>query len=651
MPFNNSQNQINKGTMKFLCIVTLLFLTQGFISSSRANSLIDSLENRLSNANDSIKVHYLKILAWEYRDINANKTIEYGQRGLTIAKSNNYKRELSPLYSFIGVAYRNMGDYSKSLEYYYKALEVAESLKNYKEIAYSYNNISDIYIRRNQHDKALELAVQVVEIFKEIKYQKGMAYGYLTMAKIYLEQDKYDQAIENFNKSLVIRENLNDKSGIGTVYKWLAEVYIKKQHNNKALEYCNKAKNIYKTINNLHGKADILHLMAISYKNNGDTLRSNNCAIKCLEIAKEVGLYEICADATLLLSDNYAHMQQFDKAYNYHIDYSKYFQKNQTIESNKHLHELQARYELDKSEKENRILTITNEKQRNNLIAMQIGFVLILLFGGYALYNYNQKRRSNRMLKRQNAEISLQKEIVSRQKEDLVRLNATKDRFFTIIAHDLKNPFLILLGHTELLLSNFDNYNRTEIKNISQNLYQASKNAFNLLENLLEWSRSQTGGIDFTPVKININQIIEENIELFEPSTSSKSIKVNYQTSNNLFATVNPDTIRTVLRNLISNAIKFTHKNGEINIKASQTDKIISIEISDTGIGITNDNLKKLFNLDTIYTQEGTSGEKGTGLGLILCKEFVEKNNGTLYVDSTPGKGSIFVIKLPIAVD
>lgn len=236
-------------------------------------------------------------------------------------------------------------------------------------------------------------------------------------------------------------------------------------------------------------------------------------------------------------------------------------------------------------------------------------------------------------------------------REALKELNATKDKFFSIIAHDLKNPLQGLLSSSEVLYKFYEAFDESKKKELIQRFYNSSQQFSALLKNLLTWSLSQQGRIRLNPKEINIAVIIEENIELIKETAEKKNIKYSTDIKNDSIAWADKNMIRTVIRNLVSNALKFTHSGGEINIKIEHSKPYINIIVSDNGIGIPPEDIPGLFKLDTYKSNKGTLGEKGTGLGLILCKEFVEKNNGIIHVGSIPGKGSIFTVSLPISKD
>ncbi|MCB2196639.1 MAG: hypothetical protein KQH79_12325 [Bacteroidetes bacterium] len=250
-------------------------------------------------------------------------------------------------------------------------------------------------------------------------------------------------------------------------------------------------------------------------------------------------------------------------------------------------------------------------------------------------------------LKKAKKTISLQKEEIEKHREQLKGLNASKDRFFSIIAHDLRNPIAGFLNLTEILTNNFDVFSEKESKEFIDVMNQASKQLYNLLENLLQWSRAQTGSITYEPQFVPVKKMVDETIDALMINIENKHIKINVKVDNKTIVFVDENMITTVIRNLISNAIKFSHPEGVITLRCNSLDKFVELSVIDQGVGIPKEAQQKLFKIDQSVTTEGTSQEKGTGLGLILCKEFVEKNSGEISVDSDLNKGSAFTIKLP----
>ena len=238
--------------------------------------------------------------------------------------------------------------------------------------------------------------------------------------------------------------------------------------------------------------------------------------------------------------------------------------------------------------------------------------------------------------------------LLSRKNEELERANEQKDKFFSIIAHDLRSPFQGFLGITQTLAEDADSYSGKDLSNIFIKMHQTADNLFSLLKNLLEWTQMQKGTMSFEPEDFSLSEIIAECIEALERRSEQKGIELINTVKGNVRAYGNEKMINSVLLNLISNALKFTRRNGKVTISVNNTeDKMIEICVSDTGVGMQKSVVEKLFTVGEKIRSEGTDGELSTGLGLLLCKEFVEKHNGKIWATSQPETGSTFYFTIP----
>ncbi len=227
---------------------------------------------------------------------------------------------------------------------------------------------------------------------------------------------------------------------------------------------------------------------------------------------------------------------------------------------------------------------------------------------------------------------------------------ATKDKFFSIIAHDLKNPFGSIMGFSELILRKLSPTNLDKIQHYARIIHSASKHGFELLENLLAWSRSQNGTLKYSPNNISLNEIITNNINILKESAENKQHKIEYLNPKDFNVFIDEDMINTVFRNILSNAIKYSNPLSTITISANKTDNsFVEIAVEDKGVGMNKKHLEQLFSIDSNKSIPGTNGEQGTGLGLILSKEFIEKNKGNIWAESAIGKGSTFYFTLPLS--
>lgn len=231
--------------------------------------------------------------------------------------------------------------------------------------------------------------------------------------------------------------------------------------------------------------------------------------------------------------------------------------------------------------------------------------------------------------------------------EKLKNLNASKDKFFSIVAHDLRSPFTSLIGYSEFLKEDLEDLSKEEIELFANNIHESSQIVFNLLENLLQWSRVQTDRIKIDPEIYDISQLVYSTFNLLKNNAKKKSITLVNNIPPRTLVYSDVQTISSVVQNLLSNAIKFTPREGEIEVGCKLKKDELDIFVSDTGVGIKDEDKEKLFKIDMHLTTEGTEKEEGSGLGLILCKELIEKNNGNIWVGSELGKGSTFYFTLP----
>lgn len=245
-------------------------------------------------------------------------------------------------------------------------------------------------------------------------------------------------------------------------------------------------------------------------------------------------------------------------------------------------------------------------------------------------------------------ELKLTKDQLVQKVEELNIANQTKDKFFSIIAHDLSNLF----GSFINLMAMWDYYKtggtpENVFVNTLNSIQSSAKTGYDLLVNLLNWSRAQTGRLDIKPIKLNLKQLVENNLKLLESNANEKNMNISLNIPDDIMIYVDKNMFNTIIRNLLSNAIKFTPNGGKIEINSQAREEYTEIVIIDTGVGIEKENIPKLFRIDQKLKTKGTNKERGTGLGLVLCKEFIDKNNGEIWVESVPNEGSRFFLRFP----
>ena len=255
--------------------------------------------------------------------------------------------------------------------------------------------------------------------------------------------------------------------------------------------------------------------------------------------------------------------------------------------------------------------------------------------------------KAHLMIRQLQQQLEERNELLNEKNRELEELNGSKDKFFSIIAHDLRSPFTGFLGLTQFIVENIDDWGKDKIKDITEKLHEAAENLYALLGNLLTWSRIQRGMVEHTPTAFDVADVVSRNLSLFASNAKQKKITCESSIPSGTAVYADPQMVDTVIRNLLSNALKFTTTGGTITITAAQPGEQVHLSVADTGIGIPDNKIGQMFRIDAKYKRAGTAGEQGTGLGLILCKELVEKNGGTIRVDSIVKQGTTFTFSLP----
>jgi|GEM_PF-2081560 len=366
--------------------------------------------------------------------------------------------------------------------------------------------------------------------------------------------------------------------------------------------------------------------------------------------------YRFLPEVYRLLADIYQGKKQYGNALKY---LQKYTHLSDSIEkqgniarsiillANKNYEAIEDEIKLEKqrSDLEQQKMRIINEaeqkKQSILLYSLLVGaFLLIIIIVIIS--------RSNLHRKKVNSRLNLQKEKIQEYAKELRVANNTKDKFFSIIAHDLRGPVGTLNNLIQLLSDKYEDIDENERKRILISVGKSSQNSYKLLTNLLDWSRSQLGKVEYNPLEFNIKERIEHVYMLIKGAALQKKQKVVIQVPDHLNIVNDKSMFETVMRNLLSNSVKFTPVGGEIVISANSTDNRVDIHVNDSGIGIPEEMISKLFNISNKSQRKGTNDELGTGLGLLLCNEFVEKMGGTISVTSEEGRGSSFVVSLEL---
>ncbi len=638
----------------------------------------------------------LKILANGYFKLDKyEKSIEYNTRLYNINNSENNEIEAAQALVNIGRSYFGWSKYPEAKDYYERALDIYKKNQYFEGVATALRGIANVLGHWGEYEEALTYNQEALNFWEEIGNEEEIAASYNNMGMLYLELGNCDNAFDYFNKSLDIYQRLGSSSDILNLTLHLGDIYLQQQQYNKALEYYIKAQDIGKEVNNKKLKSIILSNIGEAYNKKGDynkALQYQNQALKLKEeigdkrrlsitytelgsIYNNIGEYDKALfylnkgldAATEIsfkyqlnkcyknLSDVYKNIGNYKKAYDFFQLYISGKEKINSEDSKQKIAELQAKYQVEKKDKENERLRhseLLNKVQIRNQ-QLIIGFVLFILLGSFILSivfhsRYQQNQKLNIQLSLKNKEIEEQQKNVEKLNTDLQESNAAKDKFFSIVAHDLKNPFNSLLVLTGLLIDDYDTLTEEERKQFIDQIKNSAENTYMLLQNLLEWASTQLGKTVIVKENIDISRISNEVITILRPIAKNKKITIGSDIPEKTFAFADKNMISTIFLNLLSNAVKFTPRDGEVRVRSIASNAHLEIQVADSGVGISSDNIKKLFRLDQKLQTAGTDKEKGTGLGLILCKEFVDKNNGKIWVESEEGKGSSFFFSLPV---
>lgn len=576
------------------------------------------------------------------------KAMHYFLQVLNYEEKHNLQEGKIFTYLAIANVFEMAEIFYKSADFLNKAIEINQPTKNIHIKVYLLNKLGRVNTAMNELTLATQNFEQVLEYKGKIEL-KNEAEAYFMLGRIEKLKGNFSKSLEMHKKALAIHRRIGDRYQEGITLFFIGNLYWSTKNEARASANYLAALEVQQEINDNAGMSETyLNIGTLFYDQKKYERAISNLKL-ALQYALSANLQFIARDSYLQLSQCYKQINNFERA----IDYQEEFlAMNDFIENDKderQLVKIQNRHNIEDFESKINKLDIDRAK-KEKLLTEQVAFrknlliltSFILIVALLLLVLYFVKRQSNKKL-------TLVNKKVAQQNLELKDLNATKDKFFSIIGHDLKGPLNSLSSFTYLLKDHIDSMTKEEIQTLAADLDKSQKNLYALLENLLEWSRSQTGNIEFTPEVIDLASVLDDNKQLLQAQAQNKNIDIiNDISVVGLQANANKNSINTVIRNLISNAIKFTPTDGRITLSLKNDNGKALISIADNGVGMSAEVVQKIFRIDTKHSTKGTADEKGTGLGLILCKEFVEKNGGEIWVTSEEGKGSVFSFSLPL---
>lgn len=653
----------------------------------RAQNNIDSLELALQRElPDTSRIAVLISLSREYQYTNIGRSRELAENALKIAEGSNSRRQKIRAYQNIGGLYAISGDYSTALRYDNLALQNSMEARDSANLSIDYNNVASDYYDLGEYDEAYYYFTQSFRIAKIIDDSLRMAIALHNVGRVFKELGQYDRALAHLNLSMKMSSNIADAEGIPYSLDEIGDVMLRKGAYDSALTILLRSLDLTRKQKLLVLEPKTLVKLATVYLHSGNfenalayydtTYRlhertGNEFGIAEVELGRgqvyleqrkyEQAMQSINRSMLLAKKANARTLeirgyQTLSGLYELKNDFRRsleYFKQYKQLEDSLFSQDMQAkllrdqiRFETEGKDTEIAALnqertlkddTIKRQEFVTNILVVVMALSVILLA---TVYRSGQRRRQiNTLLLRHQQEMET-------RSEELERLNQVKDKFFSIISHDLRSPINALSGLLDLL-------DRGAVKpeELSRHIHEL-KSRFThtrtLLNNLLDWTLLQMDKLSLHPVRIDIHKIVDENIQLLQ-SIPSKQIALYNEVAPGTIGFADANTVNLVIRNLITNALKFTNDGGKVVVSAKDGHTQWVISVQDNGVGMKDDVLNILFDKTAPYTTRGTANEKGTGLGLILCKEFVEKNGGRISVESEEGKGSTFSFTIPKA--
>lgn len=519
------------------------------------------------------------------------------------------QKALSLIYSNIGVVYKNLKDFKKALNFYKKSAKISKVNNLISSLYLSNTNIANIYSIQNNFKEALNYYKQNLDVLEKKPNKYRLAQTYHNIGACFMEMGQFGLALEYQEQSLQLKEEIGNKNLIITTLNGLSHSNYMMSNYTEALNYSKRA----------------------------------------YQLGIEIGNIEYQKNSTKEIFKIYTHKNLADSAIYYFGIHEQLRDSILNTETLKQVNEIQAKYEAEKKEAHIAILKKENKNkvmQRNGLMVI---LVLIIAYAAFIVNSYYRNKKTTRLLSLQKTRIEWSKEILDQKNKDLLVSNQTKNKLFQIISHDLRSPLASVSGIAKLIQIFIQQGRYGELNDSSKDLGESVTRVLNLTDNLLSWSLNQSGRLPYTPVVLSVNKLLSGIFETYQSVAQEKSIHMELTACDSLFIYGDRSMLETVVRNLINNAIKFTPDGGIIMAGAKLKDGITEIWIKDSGKGIPEEHLSDLFKLDDGKSNLGTRGERGNGLGLILCKDFIAQNDGEIWVESKENIGSTFRFTVPNA--
>lgn len=644
---------------KLLCRYSLLIAICFQISMSHL--LIGNEANKFIEeytTTDSIQ-KFLEV-AWEYRNNYPDSTIFYANRARALSVAAGRIEQAVQATNYVGVAHRNLGNYSKAFEQYIKALKEAEDNEIIEQQGYTLINLGNLGIYQSDFEGALNYFEQALNKAIVLGDSSMMAYCFLNKGRAFRSYDQFDNAELEISKALEIRLSLDDGPGIIAGLAELGEINRLRKNYPEAISYFEASIAKAQESSNVSAVVYGYNNLALVYLGQGLISKAEYSALKSYELAIATGLKNDIRKAMLTLSNVYENRGDFSKSLQYHKDYLTLDREIFSEENIRKVERLRSQYENEKKDAENDFLraqALLNgeiiSRQRQIIWLIGIGVILLIILVLVAYYAFLLKLRLSKKIKAQKEKIELDKTLIEVQAKKLEEIDRAKSRFFANISHDLRSPLSLILGSIENINDEEKNYLSPSSIHDLEVIQRNSQRLIFLTDEINDLTRLDEGKIKLKFEQVEISPYLGLLVSMFNSTATFKGVQLNYHDhgNNKLVFSIDPRQFEKIVYNLISNAIRHCNEGDVINVNLSMKDNNALIVVEDTGEGINPMSLPYIFDRFYQAPEKKYQAREGLGIGLALVKELVELMHGEIFVSSHESVGTKFTIIMPLVLN
>lgn len=594
----------------------------------------------------------------KYNEVKGNfeRAKEFYDQAIEISRQNKDDKQLATILPSRGKNYLSEGKLNLALQCYMEAFQLSEHLNDQLLYAETASHLGSLYLQMEQYNKALEYDKRALTYRSNMNNPDGIAKSYNNIGKAYIELKKPDSAFYYFNQSLAFCEKIKYKKGTVKALTNIGRMYSEQGRDNLAMELLTKAFTISIQAGYDLGIAESSLVLADMYKKARETNKAIDYYQVSLSRVKTTNYDEILEGVYNGLFECYSSLGDYKSALQYHVSLLEMEKKLLNVENKRQLALLNISFDLERKDKDNRMLRTDNElkelliKRKNALMwltVVALSFTIVLCA---TIYNrLYAKKKANRLLEELNRRITHQNNELAALNKELEKADRDKDKLFTIISHELRNPLYWFQNLAEVLSKKFKTMPADKVQKSLSALDESAKNAFHLMDNLLQWSRSKLNRIHPRKASHGLFDLVSDTADMYQTILRHKELEFYNMIPADVIVHADADLLGCVIRNLISNAIKYTPNQGTIRIECSEAGNFTTVVVSDSGTGIPDTDIYRVFE-DNLVSVPGLLEEKGSGLGLKLCKEFVELNGGRIWVKSAANAGTRIFFTVPVYV-